>query len=264
MSSATSARWLRASPVRTRRRSLVSRPELVAGQGEHARVELEHQAVRTRSRRFEVAGHGEPAAAQVHGVERSAVGGHGVDHVAEQLGVLELQVGRVLEVHVGVAQVVEDELAGRRAIRIGADVGAEVGRLDVARVAGQRRRAARDHEHGDAGADRRPAGEAAPCPPQRRPAGHQQRAEHDHHRRGGELGDEDEPGAEHPEQRPGGAEGRQLADDLAGLGHRVQLQLDDHRCHGAEQERRHEERGARRGTGSSARWRRRRPARRCG
>ena len=44
--------------------------ELVLGDVDHGRVELQHEAVRARTGRLDVAGDREPAAAEVHGGDR--------------------------------------------------------------------------------------------------------------------------------------------------------------------------------------------------
>jgi hypothetical protein len=68
----------------------------------------------------------------VDGVTGRARRRDGVGNVAEDLHVAELEMGRVGEVDVGVAQVVEDQRAPGRPFRVCSDVGAVIGRLHVA------------------------------------------------------------------------------------------------------------------------------------
>ena len=63
----------------------------------------------------------------------------------------------------------------------------------------------------------------------------QQAAEDEHDRRRRELGHEDEAGAEHADERAGGAERLDPPDDLAGVGDVAQLGLDGQRADRAEQ-----------------------------
>ena len=171
LSSGTSRRSTRASPVTIRSWSRRHKPELVLGQRDHARVELEDEAGGARPRGRQVAGDGEPAAAEVDGVDRLARRRGTVDDVAEQLGVRELEVRRVVEVDVGVAQVVEHEEPSRRAVEVAQDGRGVVRGLDVARVAGRRprhptpgpRAGRRRRRPGPAGAGR--GGTTAPAPP---------------------------------------------------------------------------------------------------
>ena len=76
-----------------------------------ARVDLRHGAPRARSRLGEVARQGQAAAAEMVRLDRLPGGEARVDGRGQRPDVAELQVGRVLDVDVGVPQVVQDQAA---------------------------------------------------------------------------------------------------------------------------------------------------------
>ncbi len=107
------------------------RAELGAHQLGHPGVGLDDQLARAGARRGDVAGQRAGAAAEVQRVERGAVGREQVEQVADQADVLELQVGRVLEVDVGLRDPLDVELPA--AVAVG--VLEQLGRTGVHRVA---------------------------------------------------------------------------------------------------------------------------------
>ena len=255
--SADSARQLgaggrRASPVRTRSRGPKLQPELVLGDLDDAGIELQHDAVGARAGRLEVPRHREPAAADVDGVDGLAGWPRRRRRRRRAAGCRRNRgtSGRRGRRRRG---------GGRRARAPGltaasgsmSHAGAEVRRLDVARVAGQG-----TVVPAASTATMTPAPTVEPkrrghLPPPRpqmpMPASTSSapRASTTGSRR--ELGDEDEPGAEHPDQRAGRAERRQPPDHPARVVDGAQLQLDDQRRDGAEQGRRAGRRRAARG-----------------
>ena len=108
------------------------------------------------------------------GVDRLARRGDGVDDVAEQLHVGELQVGGIGQVDVGVAQVVEDERAPAGPFRVDAHIGAVVGGLHIARPAGRDGDTGRGDGEEHTGADHACGQTAAEVEPQRRAGRDQQ------------------------------------------------------------------------------------------
>ena len=113
-------------------------------------VALEHDVGRAGAGGPDEAGHGEPAAAEVHCMNRSRR--QRVECSSEQLGVRELEVGRVVEVDVAVLEVVELKDPSARTSRVGEHRGAEVGALDIAsRVRRHVRSEGTGTDHGKAG-----------------------------------------------------------------------------------------------------------------
>ena len=100
--------------------------------------------------------------------------------------------------------------------RIVAHAGAEVRRLDIARVSGEHGRASGEHGDDGPGGDRRPEGAGTGHrPPQDDACQDERGTEPEQHGRRREVGDEDEPGAEHSDQRADGPQRGQPTDHAA-------------------------------------------------
>ena len=129
------------------------------------RVELEHEAARARARGREVARQREAAAPDVecaHGRARTV---EGVDRVADRARVVELEVGRVGDVDVGVAERVEQEQTAGRARGVAVDARAVVAGLELAAVPHRQRpgRHREQREHGGEAAARATGGARPPA-----------------------------------------------------------------------------------------------------
>ena len=206
-------------------------PEPFHVDGHHARVDLRDQTAGAGPDRGEVAREGQATPADVVRIQAPA-GREGAGHDGrKRLGVVQLEVGRVVEVDVGVPHPVQDEQPTSRAVGVAADLGAVVLRLggtsprrDDARTGAEQDEHQRLHGRSasDADLDRhRPHQERHPEPDQ--DPGHRH------------PGDQHEPGHDRPEDRPGGADARDATDDGAGLGECGQGQLGDHRGDGRQQ-----------------------------
>ncbi len=82
-------------------------------------VVLDHILAGPRPGGGHIAGQGEGPAAQVHRVQRRPGLGQGVDQVADPAGVLELQVGRFVEVDVGLRRTVDGQQPGPLPVHVG-------------------------------------------------------------------------------------------------------------------------------------------------
>ncbi len=82
--------------------------------------------------RLDPSGKGEAAATDVERVESLSVGEGHLDHIGERERVVELEMGRIIEVDVAVPQRVEDQESPARIVLVDHHTGAEVGALDLA------------------------------------------------------------------------------------------------------------------------------------
>ena len=182
--------------------------EPLARELDEVAVDLEHARARARPRGGHVARQREPAAADEHRLERPR--GHVVDGVAHPLRVVELEVRRVLEVDVRVAQALEPQHAPALPPRVLLHARAVVDGLGVARRAGRQRGGAHD--------DRAGAGRAARrrCGRRRGRARRRTTADDDDGDVGRQQRDDHEAGRERAHEAAGGRPRRQAADDGAG------------------------------------------------
>jgi hypothetical protein len=97
--------------------------ELPADQLGEPGVDLDHLLPGAGTARGDVAGEGECAAAEVQGADGLARGRGEIGEVAEAALVLEGQVGRVRQVHVGLRRAVEQQRPGVGPVPVGEDLG---------------------------------------------------------------------------------------------------------------------------------------------
>ena len=199
---------------------------------DHPGVDLGDATRAARPRLRQPARQRQPAGAEVVAVQRLADEEGRVDDRRHRLHVGELEVGRVLEVDVGVPQAVEHEHPSAGPLGIDVDRKAVVGRLDVA--------AARCRGRPDPG-QRHDQGQHRVAAAATARHLHQDRRHQEQHAEAHEDPAHRDPRHQHEarddraDDGPHRADARQASDDGAGLGEAGQPELDHDGGHGRQQ-----------------------------
>ena len=201
-------------------------PQLLGVDTNHPRVDLGHQARRARAHPLQVAGQGERARAEVVGPERLSGWVGRIDDRGDRPGVGEPQVGRVIQVDIGVGRTVEQQHPAAGPLPVHGHDRAVVDGLGIAAAGcdGDAHAAGNDQQGRDHGGPPAPGANLEDGRGQDQPDAE---ADHDGADRG--AGDQHEAGQHRADDGTGGADAGQPADDRSGLVEAGQPELGDHR-----------------------------------